>query len=77
MVLKVSIENISNAYDTTEDPKKLDFLINSDDILIKIINYIEFWREKNVTAQNLIYNLNLLSSFFKHVSDEQLFEIQV
>jgi len=75
--LRNSIENIATIYDVTEDPKRLDFLINTDDVLVKTLHYVEFWRENNVTISNLIYIMDFLSVFFKTSDEEKLLEIQV
>lgn len=75
--MRNSIENIATIYDVTEDPKRLDFLINTDDVLVKTLHYVEFWRENNVTISNLIYIMDFLSVFFKTSDEEKLLEIQV
>ena len=77
-ILKNSIENISMIYELNdEDQYKAEFLLNSEDIIIKLLHYIEFWREKSVSVKNLISLLNLLTSFFKFLDNELLNHMQV
>ena len=64
-------------YDLNEDPNKAEFLINTDDILVKLLHYIEFWHENNVNVKNLISILNFFSTFLKSPLNEKLLEIQV
>jgi len=64
-------------YDLNEDPNKAEFLIHTDDILIKLLHYIQFWRENNINAKNLISILSFLSNFLKSPHNDKLLEIQV
>lgn len=55
----------------------LEFLIDGDDILVKFLNYIEFWQEKNISLKNRISILNLFSHFLKIPLSNELINIQV
>ena len=40
-----------------------EVLINSDDILIKILNYIKFWKQKSGKKFHVIFLLRIIQLF--------------
>lgn len=53
---------------------KKDLMIICEDILVKILTYLQHWRSNNATRSNVVFLLSVLSSILKDAesNEEQL-----
>ena len=48
-----------------------DLLLVNEDIIVKILNYLQNWEEKQASKANVIFMLSVLSAILKSANDEQ------
>ena len=74
-VLSNSIMDITEMYDESDDQnsnkENKDLLITSDDILIKFLNFIEFWIQKKAQKESIIFLIKVLGKIIKNASNEE------
>ena len=49
---------------------EMDLALINEDLLIKILNYLELWREKKVEKNMVIFLLQIISTLLKQDKDD-------
>ncbi|KAL4447069.1 hypothetical protein ABPG74_013921 [Tetrahymena malaccensis] len=79
-ILCQSILKIQNMFQTPNQQRKRDIILTSDDILSKILKFIEFWRQKNVPMKSVIFVMKIMNYIIKNAfsiqeEDENLMDV--
>lgn len=64
-VLCLSILNVRRIFCNTNEPAQKDIVLECEDILYKILNFLEYWRQKNGKKQNVVFLLKVLCNVLK------------
>ena len=70
--------SIMNMYSVFVEPIAVDqkeLLINHEDMLVKFINYLEFWKQKKAEKSDIIFLLQVFGDIIEN--DPKIEEIQV
>lgn len=65
-VLTNSIMNIPTMFDIDNlKNEKREIILEPDDLIIKLLNYVEFWKQKKALKNNIIFLLQIFGYFIK------------
>jgi len=70
-VLSDSVMNFSNAFVESEERELREFFINTEDLLLKFLNFLEFWIQKKASKKSVIFLIKALSRIIKNVQDDE------
>lgn len=48
-------------------PEAKDLLLTNEDIIVKILAYLQYWKTNTASKENVIFILNVLSTILKDV----------
>ena len=72
--LSETIIDFSNCFDY--EPKKIDMLINREDILKSFLSYLKFWVFKGGTKKNVQFVLKCMRKIIKSQEDDHMIAMQ-
>jgi hypothetical protein len=55
-----NIFDINKIYENPDEAKDKDILITKENIILKLLSYIEFWKEKGASKNSIIFTLKAL-----------------
>jgi len=67
-----SLWNISDMFQTDIKGDQKDLLLTIEDIIVKLLFFIEYWKQNRAEKKNVIFVLQILTKILKQSSPEEL-----
>lgn len=70
-ILAKSFMDIQKMYMSDVKPEQRDVLLLPQDLIIKSLSFIEFWKQKNTQKQNVIFIVRIMNMLLKNAQDPE------
>lgn len=70
LTFSASLWNVSDMFQSDVKSDQKDLLLNTEDIIIKLLYFIEFWKQNRAQKKNVIFVLKILTKILDDAQDD-------
>ena len=69
LTFSTSLWNVSDMFQSEVKGDQKDLLLASEDIIIKLLYFIEYWKQNRAEKKNVVFVLQILAKILKGTDD--------